>query len=58
MATTSAAGDDGRRVDAGAETGRNSWEDFQQARRELAEVMSDDELRDLGVDVDELDRQP
>lgn len=35
-----------------------SWVQFQQARASLAEVMDEDELRDLGFDLDVLDDRP
>ncbi len=34
------------------------WAAFQEARRDLAEVMSDDELAEFGFNVQELDRKP
>ena len=34
------------------------WTEFSQARASLAEVMSDDELRALGVNVEVLDERP
>ncbi len=40
-----------RRVD-------NRWAAFRKARRDLAEVMSDDELAEFGFNVQELDRKP
>lgn len=35
-----------------------AWAQFQRARASLAEVMDDDELRDLGFDLDVLDDRP
>jgi hypothetical protein len=34
------------------------WAEFRQARASLAEVMSDDELRAFGINVDVLDERP
>lgn len=36
----------------------DSWAAFQKARRSLFEVMSDDELREFGFNLEELDRRP
>ena len=35
-----------------------SWAALQEARRSLSEVMSDDELRELGINVEVLDEEP
>ena len=35
-----------------------AWSQFQWARASLAEAMDDDELRDLGFDLDVLDDRP
>lgn len=34
------------------------WEAFLEARRSLAEVMSDEELYEFGFNLEELDRKP
>ena len=34
------------------------WAEFSRARASLAEVTSDDELRDFGINVDVLDERP
>lgn len=36
----------------------DDWAAFLEARQALAEVMSDDELREFGINVEELDRKP
>ncbi len=35
-----------------------AWAEFSQARASVAEVMSDDELRAFGINVDVLDERP
>lgn len=53
--------DHGGRVeahDSATRTSDASWATFMDARRALGEVMTDDELRELGIDVEVLDSRP